>query len=81
LWIQQKKAKDAPTGAMNDRENALNAKFAHDAAMQFKAEARRNKLLVLWAADLLGKTGADAQADAVEDVFRKVSGYLDGRAD
>jgi hypothetical protein len=85
LWIQQKNAKDAPISAMNDRENAFEAKCAHDAKMQFKAEARGNKLL--------GEKGADAQAYAVEvvksdfeeagdeDVFRKVSGYLDGSAD
>lgn len=73
---------------MKDRENAFENKFAHDAEMQFKAEARRNRLLGLWAADLLGKTGEDAQAYAKEviksdfqeagdeDVFRKVHGDL-----
>jgi hypothetical protein len=60
LWIQQKNAKDAPISAMNDRENAFEAKCAHDAKMQFKAEARGNKLL--------RRTGADAQAYAVEVV-------------
>ena len=39
----------------DDRENAFENKFAHDAEMQFKAEARRNRLLGLWAAELLGK--------------------------
>ena len=69
---------------MKDRENAFENKFAHDAELKFKAEARRNKLLGLWAAELLGKTGdeADAYAKSVvladfeeagdEDVFRKV---------
>ncbi|MFZ3582423.1 DUF1476 domain-containing protein [Loktanella sp. DJP18] len=73
---------------MKDRENAFENKYAHDAEMQFKAEARRNKLLGLWAADLMGKTGDDAQAYAREviksdfqeagdeDVYRKVSGDL-----
>lgn len=77
----------------NDRENAFENKFAHDSEMQFKAEARRNKLLGLWAAGLLGKTGEDAAAYAAEvvksdfeepgeeDVYRKVSGDLDTRAD
>ena len=37
----------------NDRENAFESKFAHDSEMQFKAEARRNKLLGLWAAELM----------------------------
>ncbi|MDP5085880.1 MAG: DUF1476 domain-containing protein [Yoonia sp.] len=77
----------------DDRENAFENKFAHDAEMQFKAEARRNKLLGLWAAELLGKSGEDAAAYAVEvinsdfeeagdeDVFRKVSGDLGDKAD
>jgi len=39
----------------DDRENAFENKFAHDAEMQFKAEARRNKLVGLWAAELMGK--------------------------
>ncbi|GJL92731.1 DUF1476 domain-containing protein [Hyphococcus sp.] len=46
----------------DDREDKFEKKFAHDAALRFKAEARRNKLLGLWAAELLGKTGDDAQA-------------------
>ena len=74
--------------SMKDRENAFENKYAHDAEMQFKAEARRNKLLGLWAADLMGKSGEDAQAYAKEviksdfeeagdeDVFRKVKGDL-----
>lgn len=77
----------------DDRENAFEAKFAHDAEMQFKAEARRNKLLGLWAAELMGKTGDDAQAYAREviksdfeeagheDVVRKVAGDLGAKAD
>lgn len=72
----------------DDRENAFENKFAHDAEMQFKAEARRNKLLGLWAAELLNKTGEDAEAYAREvikadfeeagdeDVYRKVKGDL-----
>ncbi len=76
-----------------DRENAFENKFAHDSEMQFKAEARRNKLLGLWAADLLGKSGdeaadyakevvkSDFEEAGEEDVFRKVSGDLDHRAD
>ncbi|MHA3978500.1 DUF1476 domain-containing protein [Halovulum sp. GXIMD14794] len=72
----------------DDREQAFEKKYAHDAEMQFKAEARRNKLLGLWAAELLGKRGdeADAYAREVikadfkeaghEDVVRKVSDDL-----
>lgn len=76
----------------DDRENAFESKFAHDAEMQFRAEARRNKLVGLWAAGLLGKTGEAADAYAVdvvsadfeeagiEDVVRKVAGDLAGKA-
>ena len=70
----------------NDREKAQEAKFAHDAELRFKAEARRNKLLGLWAAELLGHADPKAYASEViasdfeeagdEDVFRKVSGDL-----
>ena len=79
--------------SFDDRENAFENKFAHDAEMQFKAEARRNKLLGLWAAELLGKTGDEAAAYATEvikadfqeagdeDVYRKVAGDLGGKAD
>ena len=78
---------------MKDRENAFENKFAHDAEMQFKAEARRNKLLGLWAAELLGKSGDDAadyakevvKADfeeaGDEDVYRKLAGDLGDKAD
>ena len=66
------------------REEGFEKKFAHDEELRFKATARRNKLLGLWAADKLGKTGADAEAYAKavvladfeeigdEDVARKV---------
>ena len=77
----------------DDRENAFENKYAHDAEMQFKAEARRNKLLGLWAADLMRKSEDEAAAYAIEviksdfvepgdeDVFRKVSGDLGELAD
>jgi len=77
----------------DDRENAFENKFAHDEEMKFKAEARRNKLLGLWAAGLMGKSGDDAAAYAKEvvmadfeeagdeDVFRKVVADLGGKAD
>lgn len=76
----------------DDRENAFEAKFAHDSDMQFRAEARRNKLLGLWAAGLLGKNGDDAAAYAaevvasdfeeagIEDVVRKVAADLGGKS-
>ena len=77
----------------DDRENAFENKFAHDAEMQFKADARRNKLLGRWAAGLMGLEGAAAESYAKEvvksdfeeagheDVYRKVAGDLGGKAD
>jgi hypothetical protein len=75
----------------DDREKAFEAKFARDAELQFKVSARRNKLLGMWAAELLKLTPeeADAYAKSVihadfeevgdEDVFRKVYGDLTAR--
>jgi hypothetical protein len=51
------------------REEGIEKKFAHDEELRFKAMARRNKLLGLWAAELLGKTGAEADAYAKEIVM------------
>ena len=77
----------------DDRKRAHESKFALDAELRFKAEARRNRLLGEWAAGLLGKTGDEARTYALtivssdfdepgeEDVFRKISADLDGRAD
>jgi hypothetical protein len=45
----------------DDREKAFEHKFEHDLELQFKARARKNKLLGLWAAGLMGKTGAAAE--------------------
>ena len=53
----------------NKREEGFEKKFAHDEELKFKAYARRNKLLGLWAAAQLGKTGADAEAYAKEVVL------------
>ena len=72
----------------DDREKAQEAKFARDGELRFKAEARRNRLLGLWAAEHLGLSEEHAKAYAVEvveadfeeagdeDVFRKVSADL-----
>jgi len=75
----------------DERENAFENMFAHNAEMQFRAEARRNKLLGLWAAERMGMSGdaAEAYAKTVvaedlkeagdEDVFRKVSADLEAK--
>ena len=46
----------------DDRKKAFESKFANDAEMQFKVMAKRNKFVGLWAAELLGKSGDDAEA-------------------
>jgi len=53
----------------DEREKSFEKKFEHDQELQFKVKARRNKLLGLWAAGLLGKSGADAEAYATEIVM------------
>jgi len=77
----------------NDRETGFEAKFAHDEQMQFKAVARGNKLVGLWAAGLMGLSGDEAAAYAAsivkadfeevgtEDVYRKLAADLGSRAD
>lgn len=71
------------------REEGFEKKFAHDEELLFKATARRNKLLGLWAAEKLGLSGdqateyaksvviADFEEVGDEDVFRKVRGDFD----
>lgn len=75
-----------------DRERSFESRFAHDAELQFRVIARRNKLVGLWAAALLGRSGEEAQAYAVEiiradfeeagheDVVRKLVRDLDLKA-
>ena len=72
---------------MQDREKAFEIEFALDEELKFKAEARRNKLLGLWAAELLGKSdpaayakevvAADFRKLAMRDVVRKVRADFD----
>ena len=73
------------------RREGFESKFAHDQDLKFKATARRNKLLGLWAAEKLGLTAdqADAYAKEVvksdleeageEDVFRKLRKDFDAK--
>jgi hypothetical protein len=75
--------------SIRDRQEGFEKKFAMDEELKFKAMARRNKLLGLWAAEKLGKTGVDAEAYAKEvvradfeeagdnDVLRKVLADFD----
>jgi hypothetical protein len=57
------------TTTFDKREDGFEKKFAHDEELKFKAVARRNKLLGMWAAGVLGKSGPDADAYAKEVVI------------
>jgi hypothetical protein len=63
----------------DDRERAEEAKYAHDSALQFKIMNRRNKLLGLWAADLMNLSGNEADAYAKSVVMSDLEepGLLD----
>ena len=70
---------------MDDRQKAAETKFARDAELRFKSEARRNKYLGHWAAEHLGRDKdeyaqevikADFEEAGDEDVFRKLRGDL-----
>ena len=76
---------------LDDREKGYENKYAHDQEIEFKANARRNKLLGLWAAELMGLDGeaaaeyaksvviADFEEAGDDDVFRKVRGDFDAK--
>ncbi len=75
----------------NEREKGFEAKFKHDEELRFKVVARRNKLLGLWAAGLMGLEGeaveayamdvvrSDFEAPGDDDVLRKVLDDLTGK--
>jgi hypothetical protein len=89
-----RKKHEEPRGmpTFDEREKGFEAQFKHDQELQFKATARRNKLLGLWAAGLMGLSGADAEAYAREvvaadfqkpgddDVVDKVQGDLKAKS-
>ncbi len=78
-------------GEFDKREKGQEGKFVLDNETRFKAEARRNKLLGLWAAQLMGISGDEALNYAMEvvksdleevgeeDVFRKIRGDFDAK--
>ena len=77
--------------SFEDREKGFERKFAHDEELKFRATARRNRLLGLWAAEQMGVTGDAAQAYArevikadlaepgEEDLFRKIRADFDAK--
>ena len=74
---------------LDDRERAEEVKFKLDQELEFKAQARRAKLVGLWAAELMGLSGAaadgyaksvvmaDMEEAGTEDIFRKIRADLD----
>lgn len=86
--VRNKAGENVTMTTFDDRERAFETKFARDEEMAFRISARRNKLLGLWAAELMGLTPAEAdayskavvQADfeeaGDEDVVRKLLGDL-----
>jgi hypothetical protein len=76
---------------LDKREKGFESKFAHDEEVQFKAHARRAKLVGLWAAEKLSLSGAEAEAYAksmvvadveeagIEDLFRKIRADFDAK--
>ena len=83
--------REATMTTFDKREEGFEKKFAHDEELRFKANARRNKLLGMWAAEKMGLTGpaADAYSKEVvvadfeeagdDDVFRKVRKDFDAK--
>jgi hypothetical protein len=81
---------ERPMTTFDSRNKAFEDRFMHDADLRFQAAARRNKLLGLWAAAIMGRSGADADAYATsvvvadleeaghEDVVRKLVADLAG---
>jgi hypothetical protein len=77
--------------SFSDREKAFEDKYQHDQELQFRVDVRRNKLLGLWAAEMMDLKGEDAEAYAKEvisadfeevgheDVYRKVMGDLEAK--
>lgn len=57
---------------LDERRNSFENKFAHDEGLRFRITARRNKLLGLWAAEKLGKSGEVATAYAAEVVAAEI---------
>ncbi len=76
----------------SEREKAFEAKFKLDEELRFKANARRNRLLGIWAAEQMGLGGSEADAYAKEvvradfeapgddDVLQKVLADLQGKS-
>jgi len=77
----------------DDRETAFESKFAHDAELEFKAEALRNKMIAYWACEMMGRTPQEAAEYAkeiirvdflhagIDDVVARLVADLDGKAD
>jgi len=63
--------------AFHDREKGFEAKFEHDQELEFRARARRNKLIGLWAAEVMGMAGGGAEAYARQIVAEDLEHHGD----
>jgi hypothetical protein len=66
--------REAPMTTFDKREEGFEKQFVHDEELKFKATARRNRMVGLWAAEKLGLTGADAEAYAKAVVLAEMEG-------
>ncbi len=66
------------SGTFEKREKGYEAKYAHDEEIAFKARIRRAKLLGVWAAELLGLAGDDANSYAREAINAEIEGGEEG---
>ena len=63
--------------AFHDREKGFEAKYEHDQELEFRARARRNKLIGLWAAEVMGMAGGGAEAYARQVVAEDLEHHGD----
>lgn len=68
------------SGAFEDRENTFEQQFANDEAVRFRAVARRNKAVALWAAEMKGLSGDAAEKYADDFVAAQVGASDDAVA-
>jgi hypothetical protein len=70
-------ANEAAMTTFDEREKAYEARLAHDEELKFRAYVRRNKMLGLWAAEKLGKSGAAA----IDYAAALIKAYIEGAGD
>lgn len=77
-WWHGTVDEETVVSTFDKREDAFEKKFVHDEELHFRARARRNKQLALWAAGKLGKTGTSADSYVSDFVAGAVVEPADG---